>query len=458
MSGICDTIKAMPNDQSKLTNIAKAGFFDITGLPTKLDANQTIPGSTDGTIQYNEKIDPNVIPYLHYTDLEGETGTISPIATASAAIRTSENSFVVFYPSYYNASSSQAGNAVVDLTNGSISTPLAGVQKDKVKKLPNESFQDKTYTIYIIPTNTPMRGGAVQHGGSLEEATAYADLLDLLDSGNENTIDWVRQMLVNAGDDTVPAVVPTPDVEPAVVPTTDVEPDAVSAPNVGNDVPQMHSDFWQKHVNSTISIAPESGLGGADGQGNNTLEEALNELYDKESRYIWWSGEITGIEFNPNTNKYEFRIGSLMDTSPEIQTTAYRRHYVNTYVNHDGSTFKSELGNRIFHNMNKTIIGFAPGFENKYYNTLDEALAVIDQKIKSKANEAEKQEVRDSIGGIVYNRSDPVKYTIRGTNTAQTVNNENLYQKAGGSEKKEGEYIFIPLFVRKSNVYKINYN
>lgn len=444
MSGICDTNKSMPDSSSSLTTVPKAGFFDITGR-TKLTADHTIEGSSEGSIIYTEKINKNEIPYLNYTDLATETGNIYPIATASAAIRTGEKSYVVFYPSYYNALSGSTGTTSLVQIVGDTSEPLGQIEKNTENKV-IKSFNGKTYTIYIIPTNTPMSGGAVQYGGSLD---AYKDILNAQD-GKSHTIDEIRGMVTVAGD--MPAVVdPTPAVvDPVVV-------DAV-VPAVGDDVPPMYSEYWSKHVNSTISYAPETGLGGADGKGNNTLEEALNELYNKERLYVWWSGEITGIEFNPITKKYEFRAGTLMDSNPGIQTTAYRRHYVNTYVNHDGSTFKSELGSRIFHNMHKTIIGFAPGFENQYYDILDQALAVIDQKINSKTNEAEKQEVRNSIGGIAYNRSEPVKYTIRGTNPIQEVANENLYQKVGGSEKKEGEYIFIPLFVRKSNVYKINYN
>lgn len=221
MSGICDTNKSMPDSSSSLTTVPKAGFFDITGR-TKLTADHTIDGSSEGSIKYTEKIDQNEIPYLNYTDLKTETGNIFPIATASAAIRTSENSYVVFYPSYYNALSGQTGTTSLVQIVGDTSEPLGQIEKNTENKV-IKSFNGKTYTIYIIPTNTPMSGGAVQYGGSLD---AYKDILNAQD-GKSHTIDEIRGMVTVARDmpDVVPAVVPVvapAEVVPTVVPVASV--------------------------------------------------------------------------------------------------------------------------------------------------------------------------------------------------------------------------------------------
>ncbi len=207
MSGICDTNKSIPDSSSRLTTVPKAGFFDITGLPTKLEANQAIYGSSDNTIQYNEKIDTSVIPFLKYNDLASETGTIWPIATASAVIRTEPNSFVVFYPSYYNASATkkditETNQVTIEDTSGNNqSLPTIQVQNDT--KIPNVSFNGNKYTIYIIPSNKSMSGGGVQHGGSI---AAYNNLF----TGAELPIADINRMLMDGSDHPSQVSVPPP--------------------------------------------------------------------------------------------------------------------------------------------------------------------------------------------------------------------------------------------------------
>ena len=74
--GICDN-KSKPTDNSYLTNQRIPGFFDISGQGDKLDASTNIEGSsTVGQVVYQNKISPEIIPYLKYDDLEGVTGDI----------------------------------------------------------------------------------------------------------------------------------------------------------------------------------------------------------------------------------------------------------------------------------------------------------------------------------------------------------------------------------------------
>lgn len=207
MSGICDTNKSIPDSSCSLTTAPKAGFFDITDLP-KLVANSTIPGSTNKTIEYTEKINPDEVPYLYYTDLESDTGDILPIATASAAIRTSEKSYVVFYPSYFTSSGNPTGSTrniqIVGQASEQLLLPEGRqIQKDREERIENVEFQGKKYNIYIIPSNTPMSGGAVQQGGSLD---AYKNLLNAQGDVSHSRAE-VTTMLRIAGD--MPAVVPT---------------------------------------------------------------------------------------------------------------------------------------------------------------------------------------------------------------------------------------------------------
>ena len=201
--GICDN-KSKPTDDSYLTNQKIPGFFDITS-EAKLDASIIIPGSSDGSVVYNNKIDPAIIPYLKYNGLD--TGDIYPIATASAVIRTEADKYIVFYPSYHCTIPEIDGFISANVMFSAGDVPEDDTIGDIITKVPKNNvlgpieIKDKvngantnTYTVYIVPTTTAMSGGAIQHGGA-----GFDNYKDLFADKTLNKA-TVEDMVRNAGD------------------------------------------------------------------------------------------------------------------------------------------------------------------------------------------------------------------------------------------------------------------
>ena len=185
MVNICN-LKQTPKVSNSLLLDPTENLFKNSAFVENFDGNlKDIDGGAG--IVYSGKMPTNIIPYIHYKELDAQLDGMQAIATASHVIKMSDTEYTVIYPSFNKSAGAELENKPI----GESAQIVFEDDKESMPALTNNntnktqiSHGGKNYTLYFVDSSVDLGTDLItMAGGGLE--------------GDVSVVSEVKQILKN---------------------------------------------------------------------------------------------------------------------------------------------------------------------------------------------------------------------------------------------------------------------